>query len=185
MSSRNKKPSVIFFLILLFSVMFLWACETTDQGDLPFQPPEDTTSAEQVPESLELQIGGQLFELELALDDKQRAAGLMGREEIDPSGGMLFVMPPVEPFPAELTFWMKDCLVPIDLIFLSTEGEITATHEMQPPEPGLSDEELLRYSSNSPAQYAIELRGGTVKDLNLQVGDTIELPFDYLLELAR
>lgn len=134
---------------------------------------------------IEIEIKGRTFNLELALNDRQRARGLMGRDEIAEDGGMLFVMPPVEPFPAELTFWMKNCLVPIDVIFLADDGAITAIHEMEPPLPGTPDDELIRYSSNGPAQFAVELRGGMASDLGLKRGEYILFPFGTLLDLAE
>lgn len=134
---------------------------------------------------IEIEIKGRTFNLELALNDRQRAKGLMDRDEIAEDGGMLFVMPPVEPFPAELTFWMKDCLVPIDIIFLADDGAITAIHEMEPPLPGTPYDQLIRYSSNGPAQFAVELRGGMAADLGLVKGEYIVLPFGQLLDLAE
>ncbi len=134
---------------------------------------------------IKIELKERPFTLELALNDRQRAKGLMKRDEIAEDGGMLFVMPPVEPFPAELTFWMKDCLVPIDVIFLTAEGMITAIHEMEPPAPGTPDNDLIRYSSNEPAQFAVELRGGMASELGLEQGEVIELPFEQLLEMAE
>ncbi|MDW7728489.1 MAG: DUF192 domain-containing protein [Bacillota bacterium] len=134
---------------------------------------------------IEIEIKGRTFNLELALNDRQRARGLMGRDNIDEDGGMLFVMPPAEPFPAELTFWMKDCLVPIDVIFLASDGAITAIHEMEPPLPGTPDDELIRYSSNGPAQFVVELRGGMAAELDLEQGEYIIFPFEHLLDVAE
>lgn len=133
----------------------------------------------------EVHIKGVIFKLELALTPEERAQGLMGRETIAKNGGMLFVFPDDELYPAELTFWMKDCLVPIDLLFLDPAGRIEAIHEMQPPPPGTPDEELTVYASGVPAQFAIELQGGRAAGLGLQVGDVIELRFTELLLLAE
>jgi uncharacterized protein len=91
---------------------------------------------------LTIELGGRLFELELALTEEARTQGLMFRNEIAENGGMIFVYPPAEPYPTVLYFWMKNCMVPIDVIFLNPKGIITAIHEMQPPEPGTPDDEL-------------------------------------------
>ena len=176
-SNNQKLCKLIVFLALL---LIIAGCDTASPAD---DPPRDGALIDD--RYLQIELAGQEFTLELALNDRQRARGLMGREEIADDGGMLFVMPPVDPFPTELVFWMKDCLIPIDIIFLSEEGVITATHEIEPPEPGVADEELPRYSSNSPAQFAIELRGGRVAELGFTVGDQIKLPFEMLLELAE
>jgi uncharacterized protein len=125
------------------------------------------------------------FQLELALTPEHRATGLMGRTEIAANEGMLFVFPRQEPYPTELSFWMKNCLVPIDLLFLDPAGQIIAIHKMEPQPPDTPDRELISYSSNSPAQYAIELQGGRAANLGLQIGDVIELNFTELLHLAE
>jgi len=133
----------------------------------------------------EVQINGVLFKLELALSPDQRAAGLMGRDRIAADGGMLFVFPDQPPYPTELGFWMKNCLVPIDLLFLDPDGQVVAIHEMDLPLPGIPDHELLVYQSGVPAQYAIELKGGRAAELGVTVGDLIELRFTELLEMAQ
>ena len=80
---------------------------------------------------------------------------------------------------------MKDCLVPIDVIFLGPAGKVTAVHAMLPPEPGTPDEKLPRYASFGLAQFAIELRGGKASELVIKRGDEIQLPFELLLEMAE
>lgn len=140
---------------------------------------------EERPFSETVELKGHRVELELALTPGQRQQGLMGRAALADDEGMLFVFPDRDPYPAELNFWMKDCLIPIDVIFISREGFVTAIHEMQPPEPGTADEDLEAYSSIEPAQFAIELRGGLAGELGLETGDQIYLRKDYLLELAE
>lgn len=132
----------------------------------------------------EVELAGRIFKLELALDDEQRALGLMWREHLADDEGMLFVFPDREPYPRELGFWMKNCLLPIDVLFIGRDGSVTAIHEMQPPEPGMPDEELPGYYSEGPAQFAIEIRGGLTAELGLTVGEKIELRYDYLVGLA-
>jgi uncharacterized protein len=133
----------------------------------------------------EVQIKGVLFELELALTPEERAEGLMGREKIAKNGGMLFIFPAEPPYPNDLGFWMKNCLMPIDLLFLDPTGRVVAVHEMEPPMPGTPDHELPTYRSGVPAQFAIELKGGRAAELGVTNGDVIELRFEELLEMAR
>ena len=87
---------------------------------------------------------------------------------------------------------MGHCLIDIDAIFLDGRGRVTATHAMraEPPQgPEESDGDYRRrmpdYASNGPAQYVIELRGGTLPRLGLRVGDPIELDRARLSALAR
>lgn len=132
-------------------------------------------------------IDGRTFTLELALDNPTRTKGLSGRTEIDPEGGMLFVFPYAE----KRQFVMRDCPVPIDIIFLDGTGRVTATHAMavEPREPGETDQvyerRLKRYSSRFAAQFAIELAGGTLAGLSVEPNQLIELDVERLKGLAK
>ncbi len=131
---------------------------------------------------LPVEIDGHRFELELALTKSTRFQGLSDRESIAEDGGMLFAFNA----PEKLSFVMRRCPVPIDIIFLDPGGRIVAMHEMQvEPDPYAPDHELRRYTSRWPAQFAIELKGGTLRELDLQAGDKIALPTDELRQLAE
>jgi len=103
----------------------------------------------------------------------------MHRDHIPADGGMLFSYPSPRP----LHFWMKNCLVDMDLIFLDASGTVVANHRMT-IEPARGNQEnesdyhnrLKRYSSGDPAQFAIELQAGQVQRLGLKPGDRIALP---------
>lgn len=163
---------ITLLLLVLPIIFYTSGCDRANEsgGQLPVE---------------ELQIKGVLFELELALTPEERAEGLMGREKIAKNGGMLFVFPVEPPYPTELGFWMKNCLVPIDLLFLDPSGKVVVIHEMEPPLPGVPDQELPVYRSGAPAQFAIELKGGRAAELGVTIGDVIELRFAELLQMAR
>jgi len=136
----------------------------------------------------EVEIGGEPFLLEVAADAKTRYLGLGGRESIAANGGMIFVFPRAEP----RRFVMRDCLIPIDILFLDSDGAITATYTMQPEEPQgryESDQayaqRLTHYSSLTAAQFVIELRAGTVGRLGLTPGDSVALDAPRLLSALR
>jgi uncharacterized membrane protein (UPF0127 family) len=116
----------------------------------------------------------------------------MGRSRIDESGGMLFVFPTKQV--QRQAFWMKNCLVDIDIVYLDPLGKVTATHRMKAEPPQGHDESdaayeaRLRqhtYPSGYPAQFAIELKAGWLDQLNLKIEDRIELDLDRLKALAR
>ncbi|MDW7740544.1 MAG: DUF192 domain-containing protein [Bacillota bacterium] len=167
--------------MLLFVLILLINGCSPDLQDAASEEPEDSG----ISESEAVILNGVEFTLELALTPEQRSTGLMWRESIGESEGMLFVFPDEEPFPTEVSFWMKNCLVPIDVIFINRKGIITAIHEMEPPLPGTPDEELATYPSRGPIQYAIEIRGGMAAELGLRVGNAIELRKDFLLPQAK
>lgn len=133
-------------------------------------------------------IAGQTFKLEVAADPPARARGLMGRPEIAEHGGMLFV------FPQEgyRSFWMKDCIIDIDIAFLDRRGRIVSVHHMkaEPPKRAVETEtqyhaRLPGYPSRRPAQFAIELRSGSLDRLKLEPGQVIALDLPKLRKLAR
>lgn len=130
---------------------------------------------------LPVEIGSKSFELELALTRQARYKGLSDRESIDEDGGMLFVFNA----PEKLSFVMRRCPVPIDILFLDPAGRVVAMHQMQvEPDPDAPDDQLRRYTSKWPAQFAIEIKGGSLPDLDVKVGDKIVLPVDQLRQLA-
>jgi len=126
-------------------------------------------------------IGDRTFNLELALDDDTRFQGLSDRKSIPKDGGMLFVFPQSR----QLNFVMRRCLVPIDLIYLGPGGRIVSMHQMQVEPYDTPEHKLKYYSSGWPAQFAIELREGSINQLELKVGQKIELPLSELKAAAR
>ncbi len=99
--------------------------------------------------------------------------GLGGRDSLPDDRGMLFVFPE----PGLLTFWMKDMLIPIDIIWISAEGRVVDVQTAQ-PEPGVPDPQLKLYKPSGPAQYVLEVRAGLAAEQGVQIGDEaqIELP---------
>lgn len=141
------------------------------------------------PEGYErVELGGRVFTLELVADEVTRTKGLGGRTSIPEDGGMLFSFPDS----AVRQFVMRDCLVPIDIIFLDADGLIVAMHHMPLDEPRREGESamdyerrLKRYSSRFNARYAIEIRGGLLEELDLQTGQQIKLDTKRLAEITR
>lgn len=160
----------LMLLALALTLATLGGCDETTQG-----------------EGERVVIDGRAFYLELALDEPTRVRGLSGREHIEPDGGMLFVFPNS----AVRQFVMRDCLVPIDIIFLDGAGRVVATHHMpvEPRADGESDfayeQRLTRYSSRFPAQFAVELAGGTLEGLAVKPGDQPRFDVEGLKRRAR
>lgn len=130
---------------------------------------------------LPVEIAGRTFHLELALDEDARFQGLSDRPSIDADGGMLFVFPR----PRELNFVMRRCLVPIDLIYLGPGGRIVSMHTMQVVPYDTPEFQLKYYNSGWPAQFAVELKAGSIDELGLKTGQKIDLPLQALKQLAR
>lgn len=129
---------------------------------------------------MEIEIKGERYLLEMALDEPTRRRGLSGRTSIAPGKGMIFAHPRQE----VLGYWMWECLVDMDIFYLDRNGLVTATHRMKMEPPRRPDESELayqrrlpRYSSVRPAMFAIELPAGSLDRLDLRAGDRIE--FDH------
>ena len=138
--------------------------------------------------AVEVAIGGETFLLELSIDTPSRIHGLMERTTISNQGGMLFVFTKAQ----ERSFWMANCFVNIDLLFLDSRGTITATHEMKIEDIQGKEESqweyerrLNHYYSNGPARFAIELQEGSIERLHLRVNDRILLDLQDLRKIAR
>ncbi|RFP89515.1 DUF192 domain-containing protein [Rhodobacteraceae bacterium 63075] len=106
------------------------------------------------------------FTVELADDADERAQGLMHREFLARSAGMLFVYNA----PAELTFWMRNTLIELDMIFADELGRVTHIHSRAQP----LDETLI--PSKGPALAVLEINGGLAEAMGLDVGSEMRHP---------
>ena len=133
-------------------------------------------------------IGGEQWTLELAMDDESIRRGLMDRASLGPDEGMLFIFPDN----AIRSFWMANCLIDIDLIYVDGRGTITAVHEMliEPPqtpeESQFAYESRLRsYRSVYPARFAIELPSGSIQRLDLKPNQRLTIDLERLKSLRN
>ena len=171
--------------LLLICLLPLLAFQQGEDKSPPASQPE---ADEKKPKIEKVVIVEQEFKLELAADSASRAQGLMGREKLEKDKGMLFVYPRA----GIRSFWMMNCLIDIDLIYLDPKGRIVAFHEMKKEAPQGENETHAQYSRRlklypcrRSAQYCIELRKGSIKKLKLKVGQKIELDYKRLTKLAR
>jgi hypothetical protein len=92
--------------------------------------------------------------LEVAANDSERAEGLMYRESLARNHGMVFVYDE----PQRLSFWMKNTLVPLDMVFVAANGTVlNVEHADVPPE---NSTDYGSYTSDAPAQYVVEVNRG-------------------------
>ena len=110
------------------------------------------------------------FTVEIALTDDEQIRGLQGRDSLQPGSGMLFLYPEAAP----RAFWMKDVLMPLDIVFADGQGRITEVLEQLPPCLG-PVARCPSYRSRSPARYVLELSAGQVSAQGLRLGDRLEL----------
>lgn len=104
----------------------------------------------------------------IAEDQNQRRKGLMNRTELAENQGMLFVYPDSE----LRAIWMKGTLLPLDVLFLSSDGKIISIYENLTPCVSGSCE---IFDSRFPAKYILEVNTGFIKNHNIDVGQYINL----------
>jgi uncharacterized protein len=111
--------------------------------------------------------GPQKFKIELALSDAQMEQGLMFRRSLAPDAGMLFDFKR----PVPVTMWMKNTLIPLDMVFLDAGGRVVDIHERAVPQS------LDQIAAKAPARYVVELNGGTAARLGIRPGDRVTSPY--------
>lgn len=112
---------------------------------------------------------GAAFTLEIAADDVSRARGYMYRERVGPKEGMLFVHDTAE----RHGFWMKNCRVPLDIVWLDPSRRVVHILENAPPCP--SEGPCPIAQPMRPALYVLEFAGGTSRREGLHLGDTVAI----------
>lgn len=103
------------------------------------------------------------FIAEVASTSAQQSQGLMFRKSLKDNAGMVF--PFSEPKPA--SFWMKNTVIPLDIIFIRADGTIESIAANTTPYS------LIPVSSGEPVQAVLELRGGLTQQLGIKPGDTV------------
>ena len=107
--------------------------------------------------------------LEFATNNELRGQGLMYRESLPRGEGMLFIFPE----PGEYPFWMKNTLIPLDMIWLDSGGKIVA---IRPDSPPCRADPCPTYAPDAVSSLVLELAAGEAKAHGLSVGDVIRLP---------
>ena len=108
--------------------------------------------------------------LEVARTEMQREHGLMDRKVLGAHTGMLFVFDADEP----VAFWMKDTLVPLDMIFIGADGRVRRVFANVPVvAPALADDRIPRESSSG--KYVIELPAGEAAADGIDAGIHLDL----------
>ena len=112
--------------------------------------------------------GGQRIRAEVLTRQDDMMRGMMFRESLAPDRGMLFV----HRVPGRYSYWMFQCLIPLDIIWLDSSRKIV---EISPETPPCRTERGLcpHYGGNQDALYVLELAGGMARKYGLKLGDPI------------
>ncbi len=131
-------------------------------------PPLYAQSASFERDELKIVSGDQSykFNIELAVTPAQQEQGLMFRTTMAPDAGMLFLYDN----PHILTMWMKNTILPLDMVFFGADGRIIHLVKRAVPQS------LSIISSGEAARAVLELNAGTIERLHLKLGDRIDYP---------
>jgi uncharacterized membrane protein (UPF0127 family) len=109
-------------------------------------------------------FGSECFTVELALTPEQQSRGLMGRESLGPDKGMLFVFQEEGPHP----FWMKNTLIPLDMVWMDSQGIVVfLAQDVQP----CKADPCPAVNPSRNARYVLEVNGGTAERIGLEEGE--------------
>lgn len=156
MSFKKRTPcrAILTGVFLLVATMRCMASGSS--GDIRFGSTElsiETAAGISIPISVEI-----------AIDDKQRAQGLMNRKSLEDGKGMIFVFDRDQ----IMSFWMKNTLIPLSIAFISSDGRILEIHDMEPFD-------LNSTHSKRSARYALEVPQGWFSRAGISVGDHLRL----------
>ena len=109
-----------------------------------------------------------VYRLEVAVTPQEQTQGLMFRESLPPRTGMLFSYSDNAPH----RFWMKNTMIPLDIIWLDREGKVIFLSENTPP---CVADPCPSYGPDAPSVRVIEIAGGMAKKEKVKVGASIRL----------
>jgi len=131
------------------------------------KPLEYTKAQKKLP-TVVLRSGGVELVTEIARTDEQKTRGLMFRTKLDDGSAMIFVYSE----DVQMSFWMKNTLIPLSIAYLSSNGTIREILDMQV-------ESLAAVPSAHYVRYALEVPQGWFNRAGLNVGDKFELPAGF------
>jgi uncharacterized membrane protein (UPF0127 family) len=162
---------------LLWAVLLLASCQASEARDRPAPPGsrkvKDVSAEDYVGPTLPRArvllrdaVGGlHRVEVEVAATPETRTRGLMWRKALPEGQGMLFVFPEDE----VQSFWMRNTLIPLDMLFINSAGRIVGIVERAAPRT------LTGRSVGVPGRYVLEVPGGWSRKMGLTRGGTVEL----------
>lgn len=166
------------FAVLIASTLALVGCRADSQ--LPADPPAvqdreavstEEASTEAAVETIAVTIhmadgASHVFTVETAITSDEQRRGLMFRDSLPQDGGMIF---PFE-FPRIASFWMRNTMIPLDMIFIRADGVIANIARETEPYT------LNSYVSSEPVIAVLEIDGGRAAELGIDAGDRVSWP---------
>ncbi len=154
------------FATIASLIVFIMGCQLSGGQSLRA---ENRGIAQYLPVDAMVNINGIEIGLEVATTPEQQALGLMHRTELGDKRGMLFPFKQSRP----VGFWMKNTLIPLDIIYLRDQTVVTI-HANVPP---CKVQQCPTYQSKGSVNQVIELEAGQAETLGIKEGDRINVEY--------
>ena len=128
------------------------------------QPSTSSSTVQTLP-TVQMQMGSRTFTLEVANNEPARETGLMRRDTMPADHGMIFVFDR----PSNVGFYMKNTRIPLDIVFVDSDGGVISIKQMKPYD-------LSTTWADGQAKWAIELNLGAAAGAGVKVGDKLQIP---------
>jgi len=115
---------------------------------------------------LNTDTGPHSFNIEIAKTPSEKILGLMYRRSLPADAGMLFLYDR----PQQVTFWMRNTYIPLDMVFIGADGRVQRIESHTEPFS------LAAISSDGEVEAVLELNAGTADAIGLKVGDKVDYP---------
>jgi uncharacterized protein len=120
------------------------------------------TGLREVPLTIRSKTGVHRFTVEVAATAEQQERGLMFRKSLAGDRGMIFPYEPAQ----EVAFWMKNTLIPLDIVYIRSDGTIVRITNAEPMD-------ITPLPSGEPVTAVLEIAGGRAKALGIKEGDIV------------
>ena len=141
------------------------ACSAQTPTPAPSADETAQSGLQQVPLTIRAASGAHPFTVEVARTPEEQATGLMYRTSLPGNRGMIF---PFDP-PQDVSFWMKNTLIPLDMVFIRADGTIARIATAQP-------QSLDAVGAGEPIAAVLEIRAGRAAELGIRAGDKVDWP---------
>ena len=158
----NKAVPKITILLILAAILWIVSLSL----DLSINP--NVLNTEKRTDSETVSINNVDINVELAITTEMQIKGLCCREFLAENDGMLFVYETE----ANRRFWMKDTLIPLDMIFINSDREIVKIHSNVQPSSFPQT-----FGGGNTTQYVLEVNGGFSTEKGIKEGDVVEIDF--------
>lgn len=126
-----------------------------------------------------VEIKGQRFPVEIADTNEERNRGLMFRDTLEKNTGMLFIHDSEQP----QAYWMKNTLIPLDILYFNKERKLISAQERVPP--CSAGDRCPPYPSDGAALYVLELNAGSVELFKIEPGEELKISPDITLTTTQ